>query len=159
MATVWHNRAMHSAVAEGFLKTGQTNAFNRTDDNHICREARAFWDDLHMWRRHDEVIHDIDVEFNAGRIAWNYNDVASIILPYPRRGQQYDVVHSDEGSEPADADAADRTPPTAATAATAATATTALTAPVTAETAMTADVRWVRSLAQALPVEMVQRWL
>jgi hypothetical protein len=56
-----------------------------------------------MWRRRDEVIHDIDVEFNAGRMAWNYNDVASIILPFPRRGNKYDTVHSDEGSEPPDA--------------------------------------------------------
>ena len=61
-----------------------------------------------MWRRRDEVIHDIDVEFNAGRLAWNYDDVASIILPHPKRGSRYDAVHSDEGSEPADADAADR---------------------------------------------------
>ena len=104
MATVWHSRAMHSAVAEGFLKTGQTNSFDRSEDRHICREARVFWDDLHMWRIRDEVIHDIDVEFDADRIAWNYNDVASIILPFPKRGQRYDVVHSDEGSEPASAD-------------------------------------------------------
>ena len=31
MATVRHSRAMHSAVAEGFLKTGQTNAFDRSE--------------------------------------------------------------------------------------------------------------------------------
>ena len=107
MATVWHNLALHSAVAEGFLKTGQTNAFDRSEDRHICREARVFWDYLHMWRRRDEVIHDIDVEFDARRLAWNYDAVASIILPYPKRGDRYDVVHSDEGSEPADADASD----------------------------------------------------
>jgi hypothetical protein len=57
-----------------------------------------------MWRIRDDVIHDIDVEFDADRIARNYNDVASIILPFPKRGQRYDVVHSDEGSEPASAD-------------------------------------------------------
>ena len=41
MATVWHSLAMHSAVAEGFLKTGQTNAFHRFEDRHICGEARV----------------------------------------------------------------------------------------------------------------------
>ncbi len=83
-----------------------------------------------MWRRRAEVIHGSGVEFDARRLAWNYGDVASIILPYPKRGQRYDAVHSDEGSEPAAADAAD-----------------------------SSDSSEGRSLAHALPVDMVQRWL
>jgi hypothetical protein len=55
-----------------------------------------------MWRRLDEVIHDVDVEFNAGRLAWNYEDISRIIWPYPKHGKRGDTVHSDKGSDPGD---------------------------------------------------------
>ncbi len=56
-----------------------------------------------MWHRRDEVIHDIDVELNAGRLVWSYDDVNSIILPFPKHRKRYDTVYSGEGSEPGDA--------------------------------------------------------
>ena len=99
MAHVWHSSAMHSAVAEGFWKTGQANALDGSQDNRIVRESRPFWDELQMWRRRADVIHDVDVEFDRGRLAWSYDDVARMVVAFPKHGPRYDADHSDDGSE------------------------------------------------------------
>jgi flavin-binding protein dodecin len=107
MASVWHNPALHTAAADGFLKTGQANALDGSQDHRICRESRLFWDESQMWRRRAEVTHDVDVEFDSGRLAWSYNDVDRLVLAFPKHGPRYDAVHSDEGSDEPDEDASD----------------------------------------------------
>ena len=99
MAAVWHNPALHSAVADGFWKTGQANALDGSQDHRIIKEARAFWDESQMWRRRAEAIHDVDVEFGSGRLAWSHQDVARLVVAFPTHGPHYDDVLSDEGSE------------------------------------------------------------
>jgi hypothetical protein len=107
MAAVWHNPALHTAAAEGFWKTGQANALDGSQDHRICRESRLFWDESQMWRRRAEVTHDVDVEFDSGRLAWSYDDVARVVSAFPKHGPRYDIVHSDEGSDEPDENASD----------------------------------------------------
>ena len=96
MASVWHNAAMHSAVAEGFLKTGQANALDGSQ-----YESR-------MWRRRAEFTHDADVEFDSGRLVRSYDDVARLVRHrVQRRGPRYDTEYSDEGSDELDEDGSD----------------------------------------------------
>jgi hypothetical protein len=107
MAAVWHNPVLHTAAADGFLKTGQANALDGSQDYRICREARLFWDESQMWRRRAEVTHDVDVEYDSHRLSWSYNDVDRLVVAFPMHGQRYDNLHSDEGSDEPDEDASD----------------------------------------------------
>jgi hypothetical protein len=95
MASVWHNAAMHSAVAEGFLKTGQANAWDGSQD------------ESQMWRRRAEFTHDADVEFDSGRLVWSYDDVARLVVALPKHGPRHDTVYSDEGGDEPDEDGSD----------------------------------------------------
>ena len=87
MASVGHNAAMHSAVAEGFLKTGQANARDGSQD------------ESQMWRRQAESTHDADVEFDSGCPAWSYDDVARLVAALPKHGTRHDTAYSDEGGD------------------------------------------------------------
>ena len=100
LAAVWHNPALHAAVAAGFWKTGQANALDGSQDHLLCREAKLFWDELRMWSRRAEVIHDVDVEFDAGRLQWCYESVSHLVAPFPKQGRRFDNFPTDEGSEP-----------------------------------------------------------
>ena len=58
-----------------------------------------FWDELQMWSRRADVIHDVDVEFDAGRLQWCYESVSQLVAPFPKQGRRYDNFPTDEGSE------------------------------------------------------------
>jgi len=81
-----------------------TNALTGEEDHLICRETRTFWDELEMWSVRQEVVHDVEVEWAAGRLRWSFEGVSSIIVDFPARGGRADLQPDDEGSEP-DSDA------------------------------------------------------
>ena len=51
-----------------------------------------------------DAIHDVDVEFEAGRLDWSCDSVCGVAAPFPRHGRRLDSLPDDEGSERASAD-------------------------------------------------------
>jgi hypothetical protein len=50
-----------------------------------------------MAKRREQVLHDVEVEIQAGRLQWSYEDVFKVIAPFPSRGRA-DFQPDDEGS-------------------------------------------------------------
>ena len=48
MAMVCSEESLHVQASLGFKYTGTTVAFDGSEDSMICRDARDFWDELHM---------------------------------------------------------------------------------------------------------------
>jgi hypothetical protein len=99
IAAVWAQPELHLSAVAGYKKVGLTNALTGEEDNLICREAREFWDELHMARLRQEVVQTVEVEFAAGRLQWNFEDVSNLVLPFPRVGGAADFQPDDDGSE------------------------------------------------------------
>ena len=99
MAAIWGQPSLHEAAAAGFKKVGLANALDGTEDHLICREARRFWEELGREVARRDAIHDVDVEFEAGRLDWSYDSVLEVVAPFPSRGRRLDRLPSDEGSE------------------------------------------------------------
>ena len=92
MAKIWADPSRHIEAAKGYKRTGTLNALNGDEDHLIVREAKVFWDRLDMPTKREQAIHDVDVEFNAGRLRWNATALRSLIAPYPKTGHM-DVIH------------------------------------------------------------------
>ncbi len=99
MATIWAKPELHLAAVAGFKKTGLTNALDGSEDNQICREALEFWNELRMPAIRAELLRTVEVEFREGRLAWNFADVSSLVVPFPPAGTAADFQPDDEGSE------------------------------------------------------------
>jgi hypothetical protein len=97
MSGIWMQSWLHEDASKGFKKVGLTNDLAGGEDHLICREARAFWDDIGMAKRREQVLHDVEVEIQAGRLQWSYEDVFKVIAPFPSRGRA-DFQPDDEGS-------------------------------------------------------------
>jgi hypothetical protein len=97
MASIWVQSWIHEEASKGFKKVGLTNDLAGGEDHLICREARAFWDDIGMAKRREDTLHDVEVEIKAGRLEWSYADVFKVIAPFPNRGRA-DFQPDDEGS-------------------------------------------------------------
>ena len=96
---VWAQPELHLSAVAGYKKVGLASALAGEEDNLICREARGFWDELHMPRLRQEVLQTVEVEFTAGRLQWTFEDVSSLVVPFPRVGGAADFQPDDEGSE------------------------------------------------------------
>ena len=83
---IWSNLKLHVGAAKGYKKTGTTNALDGSEDHLICREAAKYWRKLDMPAKREQVLHDVDVEFNEGRLSWCYADIKRLIVPYPKTG-------------------------------------------------------------------------
>ena len=99
VSTIWYHSELHLKAADGFLKTGLCNALDGTEDTLICREAGQFWSAGNMPERRREAVHNVDVECDARRLRWTYEDVYSLVAPFPPRGRRYDAQPQDEGSD------------------------------------------------------------
>jgi uncharacterized MnhB-related membrane protein len=100
LATVWAQPELHVAAVAGYKKTGLANALDGSEDNLMCREAKEFWDELRMAAIRAELLRTVEVEYAEGRLAWNFADVSSLVVPFPRTGTPADNQPDDEGSEP-----------------------------------------------------------
>ena len=96
---MWSSQELHLRASGGFLKVGLSNALDGSQDAEICREAGEFWHREGMRRRRLQVIHDVDVEVDAGRLTWRYADVYKVISPFPVHGKRWDNEPADKGSE------------------------------------------------------------
>jgi hypothetical protein len=92
MAHVWSDVHIHEEACKGYKKTGTTNALNGDDDHLICREAKLFWNRLGIKQKRENAIHGVKVEVDAGRLPWSYENVYSIIKPFPARGALDETV-------------------------------------------------------------------
>ena len=99
VAYIWASQELHLRATRGFLKVGLANALDGSQDAEICREAGQFWHQESMRQRRGEVVHDVNVEVDAGRLAWRYADVYSVINPFPLHGKKYDTEPLDNGSD------------------------------------------------------------
>ena len=89
------------------VQVGLTNALDGSQDAEICREAGQFWHQESMRQRRAEVVHDVNVEVDAKRLAWRYEDVYSVINPFPLTrggGENEPADKGSDSSEDADAD-------------------------------------------------------
>ena len=85
-ARIWANVARHEEAAKGYKRTGTLNALDESEDGLIVREAKTYWDRLGMRHKREKVIHDVDVEYKAGRLRWCSSHIQGLIVPYPKRG-------------------------------------------------------------------------
>ena len=91
MIEVMSDLNLHLKACRGFKYTGTTVALDGTEDAKICREAKDFWGELGMRKIIDSAVAEVEDEYKAGRLPWNYKTVQSLITPYPRTGH-LDVV-------------------------------------------------------------------
>ena len=99
IACIWSSEDLHTKASRGFLKVGLSNALDGSQDAEICREAGEFWHQQGMRQRRNDVVHDVNVEADAGRLTWCFGDVYRVINPFPVRGARYDHEPMDKGSE------------------------------------------------------------
>ena len=111
MASLWARPGLHEAAAAGFKKVGLANALDGSEDHLICREAKTFWEELRMRERRRDALGDVEMEVQAGRLRWTYEDIGKIVLPMPKRGARADFQPDDEGSASGDGGSAASEPP------------------------------------------------
>ena len=87
MSEARSRRALHVQAWKGFKYTGATNALDGSEDHLIGREARLFWDKLESSAKRNAACHDVRVEVEAGRLRSGYDDVYSLVAPFPLRGE------------------------------------------------------------------------
>ena len=85
MAKVLSNPQLHLRAAEGYKGTGMTVAFDGTEDHKVCKEAGEFFRSLNMREKIKREVALVEQEYQAGRLRWTYEDVYSLIRPYPAR--------------------------------------------------------------------------
>ena len=66
-------------------KNGATVKLDGTEDHLIVREAGEFFRRLNARDKLAKEIAMVRREARAGRLKWTYDDVKSLIQPYPRR--------------------------------------------------------------------------
>ena len=101
VSSIWGRQELHHRACRGFLMVGLSNALDGSQDAEICREAAQFWHQEGMRQRRDEVVHDVNVETDAGRLSWCYADVNSVIKPFPEVGGHTNTEPDDKGSDTA----------------------------------------------------------
>ena len=107
VSCIWSSQELHLRATRGFLKVGLANALDGSEDAEICREAGQFWHQEGMRQRRAEVVHDVNVEVDAKRLAWRYEDVYSVINPFPLTrggGENEPADKGSSSSEDGDAD-------------------------------------------------------
>ena len=98
MVNCWSNSALHVRAVKGFKYTGAANSLNGAEDHLICREAKVFWDELDMGAVRQELLHDVTLEYRAGRLRSNYDDVRALVVDFPKRGH-LDVIQEFQDDE------------------------------------------------------------
>lgn len=83
---IWADWKRHVEAAKGYKRIGTLNALDGKEDHLITREAKRYWDRLDMPSKRDRIIHDVDVEYEAGRLRWTPTDIKALIVPYPKTG-------------------------------------------------------------------------
>ena len=95
---------MHLRASRGLLKGGLANALHGSQDGEICREAAEVWNQPPgMRQRREEVVDDVHVEANAGRLQSRFENVYRLVNPFTVHGRGHDHEPVDKGSD-SDAD-------------------------------------------------------
>ena len=107
MIEVMADRQLHIDASKGYIMTGTTVAFDGSQDAYINREAGVFWRELKMREKIDAKLKQLEEDFKAGQLPWNYKTVMGLIKPYPRRGKldklepgQEDIATPDPDGKP-----------------------------------------------------------
>ena len=85
MIDVLSDPNLHLHAAGGYKKNGATVALDGTEDHMIVREAGEFFRRLDVREQINREVVIVHHEFHAGRLKWTYEDVKSLIQPYPTR--------------------------------------------------------------------------
>ena len=104
MVEVMKNVGLHTAASRGYKYTGTTNRLDGSEDHPICREAKIFWDERRMREKVTSAVAEVERQFHAGALPWNYRTVQSLIGAYPKHGH-LDVIQpgqEDEATEDPD---------------------------------------------------------
>jgi hypothetical protein len=83
MIEVMSEENLHLHAAQGYKYTGATNNLDGSEDSLICREANNFWDERGMRKKVDSAVAEVEAQFHAGKLPWNYQTVQSLIGKYP----------------------------------------------------------------------------
>ena len=108
MIDVMSDPELHLQAAKGYKKTGTTVSLDGEEDHLIVREAKTFWDENDMRNKITSAVADVEKRWNDGTMRWTFQDVMSLIYPYPypKKGE-LDVIlpgQEDEATpDPADA--------------------------------------------------------
>jgi hypothetical protein len=106
MVEVLQNPALHVQAAAGYKKTALAVDLDGREDLEIVREAAAFWRDLKMRPKIDAEVAMVRAEVAARRLAWTYEAVVNLIVPYRLSKKQdaalercHDAGHCDMAAE------------------------------------------------------------
>ena len=92
MVDVLSRKALHIAAAAGYKKTAVAVKLEGGEDEQIAREALEFWEDLGMRKKVNKEVTRVRAEAGAGRLTWSYRDVESLIMPYPRKKEEDEIL-------------------------------------------------------------------
>ena len=81
MIEVMSDRQLHLQACKGYKYTGTTVALDGTEDHKICREAKDFWNELDMRKHINSAVAEVEANYKAGLLPWNYKTVQSLITP------------------------------------------------------------------------------
>ena len=86
MVRVMSDQELHLKASQGYKYTGTTVAFDGKEDGLICREARDFWNEMHMRTKIDSAVEEVKAQHKAGQLPWTYKTMKSLLPTYPRMG-------------------------------------------------------------------------
>ena len=109
MAAIWGRGDLHVIVRDGFWKTGMANDLSGVEDHKICKEAGQYWRELNMTAKRGEACRVVEAEFAANRLAWRYDDINGLVVPFAPRAGRHDDQPSDDGSDDPDDDGGEGT--------------------------------------------------
>jgi hypothetical protein len=91
MVEVLSVQSVHTRAARGYKKTAVAVSLDGEHDEQIEREAKEFWDELGMRRIVDAEIARVRSAVVAGHLAWSYDDVQGLTMPY-KKSKKYDAA-------------------------------------------------------------------
>ena len=91
MIEVMSDLDLHLRAAKGYKYTGTTNNIDGSEDHLICREAKTFWVELNMREKINSAVADVEAQFEAGELPFDFPTIQSLIGSYPPR-KQLDVL-------------------------------------------------------------------
>ena len=87
LTTVSSDPKLHLQACKGYKYTGLTVAFDGTEDQLICKDAKIFWDEMGMRDRINEELKKLKERRDNGLLKWTFENVQNEIIPYPKRGK------------------------------------------------------------------------
>ena len=75
LASVFGIDKLHLQACKGYKTTGTTVAFDGSEDYMIGKEARVFWEELHMREKINRELANLKRRRDRKELIWNYENV------------------------------------------------------------------------------------